>query len=355
MPRRGEPLDKLGFLTIGRFDAANPGPGIEETLEVIERAEALGYDSVWLRCRHLQPGISSPVAIMAAASQRTSRIELGTAVIPLGVENPFRLAEDLATVDILSGGRVNPGVSVGTPMLYDHYKEALYPNTHDVEDFSKDRVLRLLHALRGEPVSDFKGTVGIEQFTNRIEPHSAGLSDRVWYGGGMSSAIWAGEQGINYLTSSVVSIDGTDSRDFATIQGENIDAFRSAFAAHHGQPERARVSQGLVVIPTDSATDDQIRRYREYAASRFERTKAPQGPRPNVAGGPGPRGMLFSPDYVGTSDELADQLFEHAGFQRASEVAFALPFTFDEDDYRQIITDLAEALGPRLGWTPTQG
>jgi alkanesulfonate monooxygenase SsuD/methylene tetrahydromethanopterin reductase-like flavin-dependent oxidoreductase (luciferase family) len=338
-------LHKLGFLTIGRFDAQNPGPGIEETLEVIDRAEALGYDSVWLRCRHLQPGISSPVAIMAAASQRTSRIELGTAVIPLGLENPFRLAEDLATVDILSGGRVNPGVSVGTPMLYDHYREALYPNTHDVEDFSKDRVLRLLHGLRGEPVSDFEGTVGIEQFTNRIEPHSAGLADRVWYGGGMSSATWAGEQGINYLTSSVVSTEGTQSRDFATIQGENIDAFRAAFAANHERPERARVSQGLVVIPTDSATDDQIRRYREYAASRFERTKTPQGA----------RGMLFSPDYVGTSDELADQLFDHAGFQRASEVAFALPFTFAEDDYRQIITDLAEALGPRLGWTPNQG
>jgi len=341
MPRRGEPLDKLGFLTIGRFDAANPGPGLEETLEVIDRAEALGYDSVWLRCRHLQPGISSPVAIMAAASQRTSRIELGTAVIPLGLENPFRLAEDLATVDILSGGRINPGVSVGTPMLYDHYREALYPNTHDVEDFSKDRVLRLLHGLRGEPVSDFEGTVGIEQFTNRIEPHSPGLAGRVWYGGGMSSAAWAGQQGINYLTSSVVSIDGTESRDFATIQGENIDTFR----ANHPHPEKARVSQGLVVIPTDSATDDQIRRYREYAASRFERTKTPQGP----------RGMLFSPDYVGTSDELADQLFDHAGFQRASEVAFALPFTFAEDDYRQIITDLAEALGPRLGWTPNLG
>jgi len=342
MPRRGEPLRKLGFLTIGRFDAGNPGPGLEETLEVIVRAEVLGYDSVWVRCRHLQPGISSPVAMMAAASQRTSRIELGTAVIPLGLENPFRLAEDLATVDILSGGRINPGVSVGTPMLYDHYRESLYPNTHDVEDFSKDRVLRLLRGLRGEPVSDFEGTVGIEQFTNRIEPHSAGLADRVWYGGGMSSAVWAGEQGINYLTSSVVSIDGTESRDFATIQGENIDAFRNAFAAHHERPERAGVSQGLVVIPTDSASNDQIRRYREYAASRFERTKSPQGP----------RGVLFSPDYVGTSDELADQLYAHAGFQRADEVAFALPFTFAEDDYRQIITDLAERLGPKLGWTP---
>jgi hypothetical protein len=82
--------------------------------------------------------------------------------------------------------------------------------------------VRLLECLRGEPVSDFEGKVGIEDFSRRVQPHSAGLADRVWYGGGMSSAIWAGRQGINYLTSSVVSIEGTDSRDFATIQGENI-------------------------------------------------------------------------------------------------------------------------------------
>lgn len=338
MPRRGEPLRKLGFLTIGRFDAADPGPGIEETLQTIQRAEELGYDSVWLRDRHLQPGISSPVAIMAAASQRTSRIELGTAVIPLGLENPFRLAEDLATVDIMSGGRINPGVSVGTPMMYEHYKSALYPESHELQDFSKERVLRLLRHLRGEPVSDFAGTVGIEQFTDHIQPHSPGLADRIWYGGGLDSAIWAGQQGINYLTSSVVTTEGSESRDFVTIQGEQIDAFR----AHHPRTEQARVSQGLVVIPTDSATDDQVRRYRDYAASRIERTKTPQGP----------RGMLFSPDYVGTSDELADQLFAHAGFQRADEVAFALPFTFGADDYAQIITDIAEKLGPTLGWSP---
>lgn len=75
MPRRGEPLRKMGFLTIGRFDTADPGPGHEETLRMIERAEALGFDTVWVRQRHLQPGISSPVAILAAASQRTSRID----------------------------------------------------------------------------------------------------------------------------------------------------------------------------------------------------------------------------------------------------------------------------------------
>jgi alkanesulfonate monooxygenase SsuD/methylene tetrahydromethanopterin reductase-like flavin-dependent oxidoreductase (luciferase family) len=112
MPQPGAPLQRLGFLTIGLFDGDNPGPGHEATLAMIELGERLGFDAAWLRHRHLQYGISSPVAVMAAASQRTSRIELGTAVIPLGWENPLRLAEDLATVDVLSGGRVNPGFAL---------------------------------------------------------------------------------------------------------------------------------------------------------------------------------------------------------------------------------------------------
>ncbi|MGJ0121027.1 LLM class flavin-dependent oxidoreductase [Williamsia sp. MIQD14] len=338
MPREGTALDKLGFLTIGRFDESSPREGHLETIDTIRLAEDLGFDSVWLRDRHLQYGISSPVAVMAAAAMVTSRIELGTAVIPLGLENPFRLAEDLATVDVLSQGRINPGVSVGTPMRYDDYRQALYPDTHDVEDFSKERVLRLLRCLRGDPVSDFEGTVGIELFSRRVQPHSPGLAGRVWYGGGLGSATWAGEQHLNYLTSSVVFTEGGPARDFATIQAEHIDAYRAA----HPDPSRARVSQGLVVIPTDTATPDQIRRYEAYAESRFARTLEPQGP----------RGMVFAPDLVGPSDDLAARLFSHAGFQRATEVAFALPFSFEKDDYIQIITDMATRLGPALRWTP---
>src|SRR5215467_10160064 len=139
MPQPGVALEKLGFLTIGLFDGDNPGPGHQVTLEMISLGERLGLDCAWLRDRHLQYGISSPVAVLAAATQRTSRIELGTAVIPLGLENPFRLAEDLATVDILSRGRLNPGVSVGPPMRYETFRTKLYPDSHDVEDFSKQR------------------------------------------------------------------------------------------------------------------------------------------------------------------------------------------------------------------------
>lgn len=113
-----------------------------------------------------------PVAVLSAASQRTRRIELGTAVIPLGWENPLRLAEDLATVDLLSGGRLNPGVSVGPPMHFDQVKGALYPDTADAEDFGHGRVERLLDFVRGEPVTDFSGREGFEVFSERVQPHS---------------------------------------------------------------------------------------------------------------------------------------------------------------------------------------
>jgi hypothetical protein len=94
----------------------------------------------------------------------------------LGWENPLRLAEDLATVDILSGGRLNPGVSVGPPMHYDRVRQALYPDTADLEDFSYDRVERLLGFVRGKPASDFSGTEGFEVFSDRVQPHAAGLA-----------------------------------------------------------------------------------------------------------------------------------------------------------------------------------
>jgi alkanesulfonate monooxygenase SsuD/methylene tetrahydromethanopterin reductase-like flavin-dependent oxidoreductase (luciferase family) len=250
MPPPSVALEKLGFLTIGSFDPADPAGGHRTTLEVIELGERLGFDSAWVRNRHLQYGISSPVAVLAAASQRTSRIELGTAVIPLGWENPLRLAEDLATVDVLSGGRLNPGVSIGPPMHWDDVKAALYPDTADVEDFSYERVARLLRLVGGEPASTFSGKEGVvEEWSDRVEPHSPGLRSRLWYGGASTgSARWAGENGMNFLTSSVVRAEG--STDFAAIQQAQIQAFRDASPAGPA----ARVSQGLVVIPTDSAT-----------------------------------------------------------------------------------------------------
>ncbi|MBT1679726.1 LLM class flavin-dependent oxidoreductase [Curtobacterium aurantiacum] len=339
MPLDGTPLHRLGFLTIGSFDPARPSEGHEDTLRVIERAEALGFDSAWLRHRHLQHGISSPVAVLAAASQRTSRIDLGTAVTPISAENPFRLAEDLSTVDVLLGGRLNPGFSVGTPMHFDLYRDAIYPDTLEHEDLGNDRLLRFRDLVRGDPVTATETVErrGIEEFASTVQPHSAGLVDRIWYGtGSTKSAVWAGENGFHLLTSSVTRSEvGTD---FATNQRAQIDAY----LAVHPDPAAARVSQGLVVIPTDTATSEQEARYRAYVDSRSSRVGVPMGP----------AGMLFAADLVGTSAEIADRLRADVGYQAVTEVAFALPFSFEPDDYAQIITDIAERLGPELGWTP---
>ncbi len=336
MPAPGTPLEQLGFLTIGTFDPADPAAGHEVTLRMVERGERLGFDSAWLRHRHLQYGISSPVAVLAALTQRTERIALGTAVTPLAWENPLRLAEDLATVDVLSGGRLNPGVSVGPPMRWDDVREALYPDTAEVEDFSYARVERLLRLVAGERASTFAGREGVvEEFSDRVQPHSPGLRARLWYGGAsLRSAEWAGQAGMHFLTSSVVKAEG-DPADFAEIQARQVRAFREANPA-------GRVSQGLVVIPTDSATAEQRERYAAYVGARTPRTRSPQGP----------GRLLFAADLLGTSEQIAEALYAHAGFREVTEVVFALPFSFADEDYAQILTDTAERLGPLLGWSP---
>jgi alkanesulfonate monooxygenase SsuD/methylene tetrahydromethanopterin reductase-like flavin-dependent oxidoreductase (luciferase family) len=198
-------------------------------------------------------------------------------------------------------------------------------------------VRRLLDFVRGEQATDFSGVEGFEVFSSRVEPHSPGLGSRMWYGGAsLRSAQWAGENGMNFLTSSVVKAE--EGGDFAEIQLSHIRTFR----AHHPDGEKARVSQGLVVIPTDSATEDQKAKYHAYASKRTPRTLEPQGP----------ARMLFSTDYVGGSSELVDRLGAHAAFREIDEVAFALPFSFEHADYVQILTDMATKLGPALGWKP---
>ncbi|WP_078057551.1 LLM class flavin-dependent oxidoreductase [Corynebacterium provencense] len=336
------PLKKLGFLTIGTFDPADPATGIHNTLDIIRFGEDLGFDSAWLRNRHMQYGITSPMTVIAAASQITSKINLGTAVTPLGPENPLRIAEDMATVDLLTAGRLNPGVSVGTPFRYDGWKDALYPDTYDREDFSKRRVTRLIENLRGDRVGNFPVLENQEEYSETVQPHSPGLVNRLWYGAGSrGSTQWTAENGLNLLTSSVISAEVSD--DFDVNQRSQIDLYRQHYSnAAGGTP---RVSQGLVVIPTDHATADQKERYRAYVDHRAE-----------VGVGRlqqfGPRKMITAPDLIGSSGEIAEKLVSLAAFRAVEEVAFALPFTFEDADYRQILSDIAGELAPKLGWSP---
>jgi len=159
----------------------------------------------------------------------------------------------------------------------------------------------------------------------------------MWYGAGsVRSAAWAGEHGMNLLCSNVVR--AVDGEDFATTQLSHMTAFRDK----HPDGAAARISQGLVVIPTDSATPAQRAKYVAYAEARTPRTASPQGP----------ARLMFEKDLVGTGAQIAEQLYAHPGFRQVREVVFALPFSFAAEDYEQILTDIAGALGPALGWRP---
>lgn len=321
-------INRFAFLVPGNYEDEDPAKGLEDTLRLIELGEKLGYHSALVRQRHLERGISSAATFLAAASQRTRRIGLGTAVIQLGYENPFRLAEDLSTVDILSGGRLDIGVSVGPPP-FAHLINAITDHAPDA-DYGHERASKLALALSGEPLSleAVAGNAAGAQVP-RLRPLAKGLKDRLWYGGGsLRSATWAGKAGFNLLSGNIISGEGTD--DFHTAQQALINRFRSEW--QYDRP--ARIGLGRVILPTDSASPATRRRYAEFVAVRDERTGRAHGE----------RRTLFLPDIVGTSDEILTRLAKDPVLPLVSEFRLELPYEFEPEDYAQILTDFAQLL-----------
>ncbi|MCC3748878.1 LLM class flavin-dependent oxidoreductase [Rouxiella badensis] len=333
-------ISHLAFLTPGNYPDDAPWQGLEETLQLFETGERLGYNGAWVRQRHLEHGVSSASTFLAAASQRTSTIELGTAVIQVGYESPFRLAEDLSTVDVLSHGRLNVGLSAGQPA----HAELLGPEVFDdhwrAQDFSYHRVTRLIDNLSGRYLGDkesFIESPGNRQ-RPRLQPYAPGLTDRLWYGGGsLRSVKWAGSQNLNLLIGNLTSGEGTD--DYYTAQLRQIEAFRSALPAN--AVRTPRIARGRVVVPFDSADAATRKRYADFAASRHARTLSPQGE----------RRTLFSPDLVGSADQILEQLHQDPLLQEVEELRIELPYEFNIDQYQQILTDFITLIAPEIGWS----
>ncbi|WP_077965902.1 LLM class flavin-dependent oxidoreductase [Ensifer adhaerens] len=337
MTRNKISISHIGFLSPGNYPADDPLDGLEKTLALLQYGEALGFASAWVRQRHLEPGISSAAAFLAAATQRTSRIELGTAVIPIGYESPYRLAEDLSTVDVLSRGRLNIGLSAGRPLHVDLIGRLVFDDGWENFDFTHGRVLRFVDNLRSRPIGDedtfIKTPFGLQR--PRLQPHAKGLTDRIWYGGGsLKSAGWAGRHDLNLLIGNVTTGEGTD--DFFLAQRRQLETYRAA-----GATER-RVALGRVIVPLDGADEKTRKRYLDYAAARTERTLTPQGE----------RRTLYARDLVGTSDEILERLFADPVLPHVRELRLELPYEFEDEDYRQIVHDFVARIAPELGWSP---
>ncbi|GAB3834116.1 LLM class flavin-dependent oxidoreductase [Dactylosporangium cerinum] len=325
----------LHFLTPGNFADDDPYAGLEATLQLFEYGERLGFDGAWIRQRHLEHGVGSAAVFLAAAGQRTSRVQLGTAVIPIGYESPFRLAEDLSLADVLSQGRLQVGFSAGTPPHADLIGDLVFDGDWRSFDLSYHRIARLRDNLRGEfiggPDTVIQSPGNVQR--PRLQPYSKGLVDRLWYGGGsLRSVRWAASAGLNFLAGNIVSGEGTD--DFVAAQLAHIREYRAAV----GRP--ARIAVGRVVVPLDSADPATRRRYLAYAESRRERTLKPHGE----------RRTLFAPDVIGTSAEIVDRLRADAAVQEVDELRLELPYEFNRSEYEQILHDVVHSVAPALGW-----
>jgi alkanesulfonate monooxygenase SsuD/methylene tetrahydromethanopterin reductase-like flavin-dependent oxidoreductase (luciferase family) len=335
----GGQIRSLSFLSPGNFADGHPEEGLEDTLRLFELGERLGFDGAWIRQRHLEHGVSSAAVFLAAASQRTRRIELGTAVIPIGYESPFRLGEDLSTADVLSRGRLQVGMSAGTPPHAELMAGLVFDGDWRTYDFSHQRIARLIDGLRGEfiggPDTVIRSPGNVQR--PRLQPHAKGLINRLWYGAASRGSVhWAAQAGLNLLTGNIVFGDGAT--DFATAQRTYLDEYLERIAP--GQP--ARIALGRVIVPFDGADASTRKRYMAYEVSRHERTLSPQGE----------RGVLFAPDLVGPSDQIVERLRADMAVQRISELRVELPYEFDGDDYAQILHDVASHVAPQLGWRP---
>ena len=179
---------RIGYLlpTRERIMAGRPETG--PLLALAERAEGLGYDSVWIGDSLLAKPRHDPITLMAAVAARTERVSVGSAVLLPALRNPVVLAQQLATLDRIAEGRFILGVGIGAdvPSIRAEFAAAGAP-------FEK-RVGRMLEGLRlcralwsGEPV-DWDGRWPVRQGTLAPTPHTPG-GPPIWVGGSVRASL----------------------------------------------------------------------------------------------------------------------------------------------------------------------
>lgn len=340
---------RLAFLNNVPFSSLADGggaQGLKDGVELFRIAEELGYDSGWVRNRHFDNYLSSPLTLIAAAAQRTERISLGTAIIPVGYEDPIRLAEDAATADLLSDGRLELGIATGNANFSSQFglddgrpwKEAAY-----------ERVRRTIAAIEGKPVGTSDNGA---QYS--VRPHSPTLRDRLWYGpSGVDSATRTGEEGLDLLLSAIGPNIGLR---FDEGQLAQIHAVREAWTRTDREP---RVSAARLFFP--ALNDRQRRLYQDYADLRA--ADGPAASRPAGALDPTDRQMrrdpsrppgMMSPVVVGEPAEIVEYLRGDVAVAESDELMIFLPPGFGQRDYIEILENIAEHVAGELGWTPVR-
>jgi alkanesulfonate monooxygenase SsuD/methylene tetrahydromethanopterin reductase-like flavin-dependent oxidoreductase (luciferase family) len=260
-------MKKIGFLSFGHWTPSSQSQTrsaadtLLQSIELAVAAEELGADGAYFRVHHFARQLSSPFPLLAAVGAKTSRIEIGTAVIDMRYENPFYMAEDAGAADLIAGRRLQLGISRGSPeQVIDGWRYFGYQPAEGESDADMGRrhAEVFFDLLRGEgfaqpnPRPMFPNPPGLLS----LEPYSDGLRDRIWWGAGSNAtAIWAAKLGMN-LQSSTLKNDETGEA-FHVQQATQIRAYRSAWKeAGHAREPRVSVSRSIF-----AQMDDRDRAY----------------------------------------------------------------------------------------------
>jgi alkanesulfonate monooxygenase SsuD/methylene tetrahydromethanopterin reductase-like flavin-dependent oxidoreductase (luciferase family) len=339
-------MKKIGFLSFGHWTASpqsqtrSASDALLQSIELAVAAEELGADGAYFRVHHFARQLGSPFPLLAAAGAKTKRIEIGTAVIDMRYENPLYMAEDAGAADLIAGGRLQLGISRGSPeQVIDGWRYFGYalPEGMTDADMGRRHAEVFLEVLRGEgfaqpnPRPMFPNPPGLL----RVEPYSEGLRDRIWWGAATNATgEWAAKLGMN-LQSSTLKIDESG-RPFHIQQAEQIRIFREAWkAAGHAREPRVSVSRSIFAL-----VDDRDRAY--FGHEREDKD--------NIGFLGDNERAIFGRSYAAEPDILVEQLKKDEAIAAADTLLLTVPNQLGVDYNAHVIEAILKHVAPGLGW-----
>jgi alkanesulfonate monooxygenase SsuD/methylene tetrahydromethanopterin reductase-like flavin-dependent oxidoreductase (luciferase family) len=339
-------VKRIGFLSFGHWSDApysqvrSGADALIQSIELAEAVEALGGDGAYVRVHHFARQLASPFPLLAAIGARTTRIEIGTAVIDMRYENPLYMVEDAGAADLIAGGRLQLGISRGSPeQVIDGFRHFGYvPAEGETDaDLARRHAAVFLEALRG---TGFAAPNPRPMFPNppgllRLEPHSEGLRDRIWWGAGTrATAEWTAQQGMNLMSSTLLTEDG--GVPFHVLQAEQIQRFRDAWAAA-GHEREPRVSVSRSIFPI---VDDRDRAY--FGRGEDDRDHVGYIDPTTIA--------TFGRSYAAEPDVLVRQLAEDSAIAAADTLLLTIPNQLGVDYNAHVVESVLRFVAPELGW-----
>lgn len=339
-------MKRIGFLSFGHWSEApysqtrSASDALIQSIELAEAAEAVGADGAYYRVHHFARQLASPFPLLAAVGARTKRVEIGTAVIDMRYENPYYMAEDAGAADLIAGGRLQLGISRGSPeQVIDGFRHFGYDPAEDDPvgaDLAREHADVFVRLLDGQgfaepnPSPMFPNPPGLL----RLEPHSPGLRDRIWWGAGTrATAEWTAQQGLNLMSSTLLT--EASGVPFHVLQAEQIQRFRDAWTAA-GHPREPRVSVSRSIFPIVNDLD------RMYFGRSEDQDHVGYIDPQTLA--------TFGRTYAAEPDELIRQLAEDTAIAAADTLMITVPNQLGVEYNAHVMESVVKLVAPGLGW-----